>query len=137
MHLLKKVPQKLELRYSLAATLSAQAFTFPVLIYNFGYIPLIGPIANVLIVPLLPIITIFGFLVSVLAIFSNSLALVLSFPIYLILSYILKVIDFSFQIPYLNLVFENVSWVSVLISYLVLVFLIWKLQEKLTEKFNF
>ncbi len=137
MHLLKKVPQNLELRYSLAATLSAQAFTFPVLIYNFGYIPLIGPIANVLIVPLLPIITIFGFLVSVLAIFSNSLALIFSFPVYLILSYILKVIDFSFQISYLNLVFENVPWILVLISYLVLGFLVWKLQKKLTEKFNF
>ncbi|MCP6718507.1 MAG: competence protein ComEC family protein [Patescibacteria group bacterium] len=137
MNMLKKVPQSLELRYSLAATLSAQAFTFPVLIYNFGYIPLIGPIANVLIVPLLPIITIFGFLVSVLAIFSNSLALIFSFPVYLVLTYILKVIDFSFQTSYLNLVFENVSWVLILISYLVLGFLVWKLQEKLTEKFNF
>jgi len=137
MHLLKKVPQNLELRYSLAATLSAQAFTFPVLIYNFGYIPLIGSVANVLIVPLLPVITVLGFLVSVLAIFSNSLALVFSYPVYLTLSYILKIIDISFQIPYLNLFFENVSWIWILISYFLLGFLIWKLQKKLTERFNF
>ncbi|XOB41151.1 MAG: ComEC/Rec2 family competence protein [Candidatus Nealsonbacteria bacterium] len=135
MKLLKKVPQFLELRYSLASTLSAQAFTFPILIYNFGQVPLIGPIVNVLIVPLLPIITILGFLASVLAVFSNSLALIFSFPVYLILTYILKIIDFSFKIPYLNLVFENVSWVLVLISYLILGFLVWKLQRDSRLKF--
>lgn len=41
--LLKRIPKKLELRYTLSATLAAQVFTLPILIYNFGQIPLIGP----------------------------------------------------------------------------------------------
>jgi len=137
MKLLKKIPQKLELRYSLASTLSAQAFTFPILIYNFGQIPLIGPIVNVLIVPLLPIITILGFAISLLAIFSQPLALIFSFPIWLILTYILKIIDFSYKIPYTNLIFKNVSFAWVLTLYLFLGFLILKIQKRQKLKFLF
>jgi competence protein ComEC len=64
----KKIPNFFELRYSLAATLAAQAFVLPLLIYNFGQIPLIGPISNVFIVPLLALITILGFFLAILGI---------------------------------------------------------------------
>lgn len=46
--LLKKIPNTLQLRSTLSATLSAQFFTMPILIYNFGYISLISPLANIL-----------------------------------------------------------------------------------------
>lgn len=137
LNLFKKVPNNFELRYSLASTLSAQAFTFPILIYNFGQIPLIGPIVNVLIVPLLPMITILGFAISLLAIFSQTLALIFSFPIWLILTYILKIIDFSYKIPYTNLIFKNVSFVWIFAFYLFLGFLILKIQKRQKLKFLF
>ncbi len=135
MNLLKKVPDKLELRYSLASSLSAQVFTLPILIYNFGQVPLISPLVNLLIVPLLPLVTILGFLISFLAVFFQNLALISSFPVWLILTYILKIIDFSYKIPYVYLTFKNVSWVWVLISYLILGFLIWQLKKKQRLKF--
>lgn len=135
MNLLKKVPDKLELRYSLASSLSAQVFTFPILIYNFGQVPLISPLVNILIVPLLPLVTILGFLISFLAVFSQNLALISSFPVWLILTYILKIIDFSYKIPYVSLIFKNISWVWILISYLILGFVVWQLQKKQKLKF--
>jgi len=45
----------------LAMTLSAQVFTLPILIYNFGYVSFAAPITNILIVPLLPFIMGLGF----------------------------------------------------------------------------
>ncbi len=135
MNLLKKAPEIFELRYSLASTLSAQIFTFPVLIYNFGQISLISPLINILIIPLLPIITILGFAISFLAIFSQGLGLIFSFPVWLILTYILKIIDFSAKISHTTLIFENVSWIWVLVSYLILGLLVCQLEKKQKPRF--
>jgi len=60
----KKIPnfKFFPLKTTLSATLSAQVFTLPILIYNFGYISIISPIANILIVPFLAPITILIFI---------------------------------------------------------------------------
>ncbi|MBU2539625.1 competence protein ComEC family protein [Patescibacteria group bacterium] len=51
---LKFIPQEkfINLRSIISATLSAQIFTLPILIYNFGQISLIAPITNILVVPI-------------------------------------------------------------------------------------
>jgi len=131
----KKIPQFFQLRYTLAATLAAQFFTFPILIYNFGQISLISPLTNILIVPLLSIITILGFIFSFLGIIFQPLGQILSWPAWLFLTYILKIIDLSSKIPFTNFTFQNVSWIFLLISYLILGFITWRLQER--EKLKF
>lgn len=133
--LLRKIPRNFELRYTLASTIAAQFFALPVLIYNFGQIPLIGPLANVFIVPLLAMITILGFIFSFLGIFSYALGQILSFPAWLLLTYIFKIIDLSSKIPYATLTFKNVSFVWILVSYTILGFVVWRLQEKQKLKF--
>jgi len=132
---LKILPNFLEMRTNLAATISAQIFTLPILIYNFGNIPLISPISNILILPLLPLITILGFIFSFFGIFWFSLGQILSFPGWLILTYIIKIVDFSSKIPFANLTFKNIHWLFLVISYLILAFLIWRLKER--EKLKF
>ena len=76
----KRIPNLLQLRYTLSSTLSAQFFTFPILIYNFGQISLISPLTNILIIPFLPIITILGFIFSFLGIIFQPLGYFLSWP---------------------------------------------------------
>lgn len=126
----KKIPNFFQLRYSLASTLAAQVFVLPLLIYNFGQIPLVGPISNVFIVPLLALITISGFFLAILGIVYFPLTYILSFPVWLFLTYILKVVEISSKIPYTVLVIENVSIIWLLVSYSILGFLVWRLQEK-------
>jgi competence protein ComEC len=133
--LLKKIPDVLEVRYTLSATLAAQFFTLPILIYNFGQIPLVGPLSNIFIVPLLSLITILGFVLAFLGAIYLPLAKIISFPLWIVLTYILKIIDFSSKIPYATVPFKNVSFVWLLIFYLILGFLVWKLQEKQKLKF--
>ncbi|MFQ6050039.1 MAG: ComEC/Rec2 family competence protein, partial [Candidatus Paceibacterales bacterium] len=133
--LFKKIPKIFQFRYTLASTLAAQFFTFPILIYNFGQIPLVGPLANIFIIPLLPIITILGFIFSFLGIIFQPLGQTLSWPAWLLLTYILKIIDFSAKIPFATLTFENAHWVWLLISYLILGFVTWRLQESQKLKF--
>jgi competence protein ComEC len=131
----KRIPNLLQLRYTLSSTLSAQFFTFPILIYNFGQISLISPLTNILIIPFLPIITILGFIFSFLGIIFQPLGYFLSWPTWLLLTYILKIIDLSSKIPFASLTLKNVHWIFLLISYVILSFITWRAQEKQKLKF--
>ncbi len=88
---LKKVPnfKFFPLKTTLSATLSAQVFTLPILVYNFGYIPLISPIANILIVPFLAPITILIFVFGLFGMIFGPLGYILSWPTWLCLTYII------------------------------------------------
>ena len=131
----KKVPNNFQLKYNLASTLAAQTFTFPILIYNFGKIPLFSPLINIFILPLLPAITILGFISAFLGMISQFLGQIVSLPTWLISTYILKVIDFSSKIPLVSFTLQNVNWVFLLISYLILILLTLYLQERQKLKF--
>lgn len=133
--LFKKIPNFLQLRNNLAATISAQIFTFPILIYNFGRITILSPISNILILPLIPLVTILGFIFAFLGIFFQSLGQILSWLAYLMLSYVIKIIDFFSKISWSSLEFKSVSFVFVIIFYLILGFIIIWLQQRQKIKF--
>jgi competence protein ComEC len=126
----KKSPKLI--KESLASTLSAQIFTFPILIYNFGQISLISPLSNVLILPLLPVITILGFIFSFFGIIFESFGYFFSFPCWLLLGYLLKVVDLCSKIPYSFLVLK-VNPIFLSICYLILVPLALYLNKKFSQ----
>jgi competence protein ComEC len=127
---LKKFPKLI--KESLASTLSAQIFTFPILIYNFGQISLISPLSNLLILPILPAITILGFIFSFFGITFNAIGYLLSFPCWLLLSYLLKVVDLCSKIPYSFLTLK-VNFLFLLISYSILIPLALYLNKKFSQ----
>lgn len=91
----RKVPEPkiLLLRSTLSATLAAQVFTLPILIYNFGRVPVFSPLTNILIVPFLAPVTIIIFIFGIAAMIFWPLGYVLSWPVWLVLSYITGIID--------------------------------------------
>jgi competence protein ComEC len=126
----KKLPKLI--KESLASTLSAQIFTFPILIYNFGQISLISPLSNVLIFPILPAITILGFIFSFFGIIFEPVGYLLSFPCWLLLSYLLKVVDLCSKIPYSFLTLKA-NFLFLLISYSILIPLALYLNKKFPQ----
>jgi len=126
---LKKVPDTFQLRYTLSASLAAQFFTFPILIYNFGTLSLIGPLVNIFIVPLLPLITILGIGLAAASFISSFLGHALSFPAWFLLTYILKIVDFSSQLPFAGLSVSVFPFYWVLVFYLILFLLVWEWQS--------
>jgi len=116
----------------LAMTLAAQIFTLPILIYNFGYFSSIAPITNVLIVPLLPAIMILGFVFGLVGIVFQPLAWILSWPAWLLLTYLTEIVDWLSNLPWAAYSLE-ISWIWLVISYLILGFLTWRLNEKFTR----
>ncbi len=132
--LLKRISNIFQFRNILAMTLSAQVFTLPILIYNFGYVSLVSPLSNILIVPFLPYIIGFGSLFAFVGIVWQFLGWVLSFPCWLLLTYLTKIVDFFSQ-PWALKSIENVHWFWLAIFYLILSYLIWRLNKK--QKLNF
>jgi len=118
----------------LALTLSAQVFTLPILIYNFGYFSLVAPFTNVLIVPFLPFLMSLGFIFAVSGVIWQSLGWVLSFPAKLLLIYLTKIVDwfssFSWSAYHLD-----ISWIWLLVAYLILGLVTWRITEKQKLKF--
>ena len=113
----------------LAMTLAAQVFTLPILIYNFGYISAVAPMTNILIVPLLPFIMILGFISGLAGMIFQSLGWILSWLAWFLLSYLTKIVDFFSQIPFAALTLE-ISWIWLVIAYLILGCFTWRLNEK-------
>lgn len=131
----RKIPNIFQLRYTLAATFSAQIFTLPILVFNFGRMSLVGPLINILVIPTLSFITILGFIFSILGIFLRPLGWFLSLPVWLFLTYIIKIVDYFSQFSLAAVTFENVSGVWLMVFYLFLGYIAWRLQEKQKLKF--
>ncbi|PIS17524.1 MAG: hypothetical protein COT59_00255 [Candidatus Nealsonbacteria bacterium CG09_land_8_20_14_0_10_42_14] len=124
----RKVPDIIQLRSILAMTLSAQVFTLPILIYNFGYVSLIAPLVNILIIPLLPFIMILGFLAGIAGMIFQPLGWIMSWPVWALLTYLTKVVDWFSQIPLAFIILE-ISWVWLIAAYLILGGLVWRLNQ--------
>ena len=133
--LFEKIPKIFSLRENLSATLGAQIFTLPILIYNFGKISLISPLPNILILPFLPHLTIFGFFISFSGIIFKPLAYFLSLISFPFLYFILKIVDLFSKIPFSSLSIEKLSFIFILFFYSILAILIKKFEERRKLKF--
>lgn len=131
---LKGVPENFEIKNVLAMTLSAQVFTLPILVYNFGYLSFVALITNVLIVPLAYWIMLFGFIFALGGAIWQPLAWILSLPVWFLLTYIITIVDISSGLPFASMALK-ISWVWVAICYLILGLITWQLQQKYKLKF--
>jgi len=113
----------------LKTTLSAQIFTFPILASNFGFISLIAPLANILILPILPFLMSFGFAYF----FFLWLKLLSGFFLWLtniLLSFLILVVDFFSQIPFAILRTEKIPLWPWFFYYLFLAIFLYYWQKK-------
>ena len=131
-NLLHKVPDFFQLKNIFALTISAQIFTLPILIYNFGYVSAVAPIVNILVVPLLSFVILSGFIFGLAGMIFLPLGQILSWFSWLLLTYLVKIVDFFSQIPP---VYFKISWVWLSVSYLILGLFIWRFKEKQKLKF--
>lgn len=86
------------IRAIVVPTLSAELFVIPLILWKFGLVSVIGPVANLLILPLVPSAMLLGFLAGLLGLLGN-LGLVFAWPLHLILAYQLGMIRFLSALP--------------------------------------
>ncbi len=97
------LPNFLSFRDNLTATLSAQIATFPVIFFVFGNFSTVAVLANILVLPAIPVSMLFGFLSGLAAFISLKLASILVLPAYFFLSYEVWLIKFLSLMPFASL----------------------------------
>lgn len=117
----KKYSNFLGIKTIFLITLSAQIATFPIIINSFGSFSLLSVLANVLILPFVPIVMLGGFLLVIIGFANLHLAQILVYPIWLILFYQIEVIKFFASLPFGFLTFEKVGFFIIGVYYLILI----------------
>ena len=87
----------------LRTTLSAQVFTIPLIFFTFQRISLVSPITNVLIGWIIQPITVLGLIIAVVGSFWLPAAVPLSWISWVMLEYLIVVIEWTAKIPFASL----------------------------------
>jgi len=74
-------------------TVSAIIMTQPLILYQFGKISLVAPLANILVLPFVPLAMLLGFIVGLAAMIWTGLGWVIGWSVWLVLSYIIFVLE--------------------------------------------
>jgi len=125
-------PCFLAIRENLSATFGAQLMALPLLLYDFGRLSLISPLANIFVLPAIPFLTLSAFLFSSVGLISKPLGLLLSLPALALLKMIMRIIDFCSRLP-LASVEAKISFLFLFVVYSGLALLIFRLRKKRLE----
>lgn len=114
-------------------TISAQIFVLPVILLNFHNLSLISPLANVLVLPIVPLTMLLGFLAVALDFIFPPLAMIFSWLAFLSLKYETMIINFLAGLEWASVEIENFTWFGALVWYVALVgcIIIWKRKNKI------
>jgi len=114
---------------TLFLTISAQIFVLPIIIFNFKTLSLISLLANILILPIIPITMLLGFLAAIAGFIFTPLAIIFSWLAYLPLRYETLVINYLASFKYASIKIE-MSWWGAVIWYIILLGVIYFFQYK-------
>ncbi len=127
--MLSSVPTRLQIREYITSTIATQLFVAPLLLYSVGSLSLISIVANVLVLIAVPFAMLAIFIAGALGMFLGDGAMVVSFPAYVVLSYMLAVAETLARIPFASVSVQVFPfwYVAVLYSVLVvIVVMIWR-----------
>ena len=115
---------------ALATTLAAQIGVMPILLTNFGQISFLSPLINALVLWEVPLIMVLGLIVILLGLFIKPLAVVLSWFVWLLLTFFVKVIELFGSFSWVSWEIKKPSFYWAVGYYLVLGYLLWRKHER-------
>jgi competence protein ComEC len=113
----RSVPTMLEILF---LTLSAQTFVLPVLMVNFGKLSLISPLANVLVLPIIPLTMLIGFIAILFSFIIYPVGQVMAWLAFLPLKYETFVIKYLASLKYASVDISNFPWWLIVVWYIIL-----------------
>lgn len=116
-------------------TLAAQIACLPILVYNFGRISFISPLANVLIVPTLPFVMGLGLVFNLGIVIWPLIGKILVWPVYIGTTYIIRLTEFLSRLPFSAKEVSNIHWVWLVGYYILLIIGIWFYKRKIKFRF--
>lgn len=117
------LPKKYQIREHILATISAQIAVAPLILYTMGNLSLVALPVNALILLFIPATMFFGFLSGILGWIHNFVALPFAWISYGLLAYQLNIVEFFAGLPFAEIVSLDISLATVLIVYILLLWL--------------
>ncbi len=109
---------------SLSVTLTATVFTTPIILLNFGKFSIVSPFANVLFLPLIPMIMLVSFMVIVASLIFTPLAQLFAAVCFLLTTILLDGVSYTAKIPFAMLESGGFNLVMFFMYYFLLFLLI-------------
>jgi competence protein ComEC len=120
----------------LLLTLAAQTFVLPILMINFGKLSLISPLANVLVLPIIPLTMLIGFIAILFSFVFSPIGQIFAWLAFLPLKYETIIIKFLAGLRYSSIEISNFSWFAVVVWYIILSLVVWWLRRKIVADNN-
>ncbi len=111
-------------------TLAAQAMVFPLLIYKFGTLSLVGSLANLIVLPLIPLAMGLSFFSGLGMIVFEPLGRLVGFVSYPFLNFIVKTIELFAGLPLAGLSGVFISPLFLIVCYAALLLLIYSVYRQ-------
>ncbi|HLN19307.1 MAG TPA: ComEC/Rec2 family competence protein, partial [Patescibacteria group bacterium] len=115
---MNRVPTLLEI---LLLTIAAQVFVLPILMINFGKLSIISPLANLLILPIIPLTMLIGFVTIIFSFVIPPLGQIFAWLTFLPLKYETMVIKYLAGLKYSSVEITSFSWLAVVSWYIIVI----------------
>lgn len=114
------ITEKFNLREIFAATVAAQIFVLPLLVFKTGQLSLAGLPVNFLILPFIPSTMLFGFAAGILGMINWFISIPFGWASYALLQYELWVVEVFSRLPFASVATPKFSWLFPVLAYVVL-----------------
>lgn len=104
------LPNPLEVKDALLMALAAEIFVTPLMLYDFDRFSVVSPFVNMLVVPPVPLIMLFGFLGGLGGLVFLPLGQALGFGAWLGATYVLSIIEFFAKLPFAAVEVSCPAW---------------------------
>lgn len=116
-----KLPSFFGLRDIIFITIAAQIAVLPLSLYYFKRLPLVSLLANILVLPILSLVISLGLVSLLLGFIYSPLTKILFWFLWLILAYIIKVVEYLVILPFSYLGINSFPWWGAIICYIILI----------------
>ena len=134
-YVFRSVPNSFGLRDVVFMSITAQIFTLPLVLHHFGILSFVSLLTNFLIVPLLPLILLFGILFLFLSMLFPFFAPLFALPVGLLLSYLSFAVKALSELPFAASSVEGFPLWVLLPLLVPASFFAWRFQQE--RKFQF
>lgn len=124
-HFFKYLPSFYKIKETVSTSLATNTFVLPLIVYFSGIVSPVSLLANIIVLPLMPMVMLLGFLSGALGFISSFLALPFGLVASLITSFVLLVAKWGASMPYAFFSINGVSGVFILCLYGVLSVTVW------------
>ena len=128
--LFKFLPERMEIKSTFVSSFSAIIMTLPLTTYQFKTISLLAPLANLFVLPLIPILMFLGFITILISYLFFPLAKLIGFGEYILAKVLFEIVNSISSIEFSSINITGFNTLAMVLSYLLIIIIFIYVQKK-------